>query len=83
MDALGGALSPKIKGLLRGEGLSEDHHGIHVGVLHRLEWEHKNIPLFHFEFFGECREAKKEFKTLDLCLYCKRSHLRLETTEKL
>lgn len=48
MDALGGALSPELKGVLRGEGLSEDHHGIHMGVLHCLEQEQQllnNIPL--------------------------------------
>lgn len=37
VDALGGALGPKVEGLLGGEGFAEDHHGVHVGVLHRLK----------------------------------------------
>lgn len=36
VDALGGALCSEVKGLLGGEGLAEDHHRIHMGVLHRL-----------------------------------------------
>lgn len=40
VDTLGGALSSKVKGLLRGEGLPEDHHCVHVGVLHRLITAH-------------------------------------------
>lgn len=36
VDTLGGALRPEVEGLLGGEGLPEDHHRVHVGVLHRL-----------------------------------------------
>lgn len=36
VDPLGGALTPKVKRHHRGEGLPEDHHCLHVGVLHRL-----------------------------------------------
>lgn len=36
VDALGGALRSEVEGLLGGEGLTEDHHRVHVGVLHRL-----------------------------------------------
>lgn len=36
VDALGGALGPEVEGLLRGEGLPEDHHRVHVGILHHL-----------------------------------------------
>lgn len=36
VDALGGALRSEVKGHLGGEGLPEDHHRVHVGVLHRL-----------------------------------------------
>lgn len=36
VDALRGALRSEIKRLLGGEGLAQDHHRIHVGVLHGL-----------------------------------------------
>lgn len=36
VDALGGILGAKVKGPQGGEGLAEDHHRIHVGVLHHL-----------------------------------------------
>ena len=36
VDALCGALRSEVEGLLRGKGLPEDHHRVHVGVLHRL-----------------------------------------------
>lgn len=36
VDALGGALRSEVEGLHGGEGLAEDHHRVHVGVLHRL-----------------------------------------------
>lgn len=36
VDALGGALSAEVEGLRGGEGLAEDHHRVHVGVLHHL-----------------------------------------------
>lgn len=42
VDALGGALSSEVKGLLRGEGLPEDHHCVHVGVLHHLITGHSS-----------------------------------------
>lgn len=42
VDALGGALSSKVKGLLRGEGLPEDHHCVHMGVLHSLITGHSS-----------------------------------------
>ncbi len=32
LDALGGALGPEVKGLLRCEGFAEDHHRLHVGI---------------------------------------------------
>lgn len=40
VDALGGALTSKVKGNLGREGLAEYHHCIHVGVLHRLNTGH-------------------------------------------
>lgn len=40
VDALSGALTPKVEGLLGGEGLTKDHHGVHVGILHRLVTKH-------------------------------------------
>lgn len=36
LDALRGALDAKVEGLGRGEGLSQDHHRLHVGVLEGL-----------------------------------------------
>lgn len=36
VDALRGALGPEVKGLRGGEGLTQDHHRIHMGVLHGL-----------------------------------------------
>lgn len=41
VDALGGALSSEVEGLGGGEGLPEDHHCVHVGVLHRLITRHQ------------------------------------------
>lgn len=36
VDPLRGALGAEVKRLGGGEGLPEDHHRVHVGVLHRL-----------------------------------------------
>lgn len=36
VDPLRGALGAEVKWLGGGEGLPEDHHRVHVGVLHRL-----------------------------------------------
>lgn len=43
VDALGGVLAAEVEGLGGGEGLAEDHHGVHVGVLHRLNTGHGGV----------------------------------------
>lgn len=36
LDPLRGALGAKVKGVRVGEGLAQNHHSLHVGVLERL-----------------------------------------------
>ena len=39
VDSLGGGLGTEVEGLFGGEGLTEDHHRIHMGAHHRLNME--------------------------------------------
>lgn len=47
VDPLRGALLAEVEGLLGGEGLAQDHHGVHVGVLHGLQRTTGQVSTLH------------------------------------
>lgn len=49
VDSLGGGLTAELEGLCGGEGLSEDHHCIHMSMYHCLDTEQKSCCLFNLK----------------------------------
>lgn len=75
VDPLRGALSAEVERPRRREGLAQDHHGVHVGVLHRLPEETSSTIgsgvffFLPFSFFFFCKLPWIQIRWGTSCLW--------------